>query len=463
MPTGYPVTQQIKNYTDPRDGSPLNGTLRFGIANQDPEVTTIEVYWDVACTQVAPQPIRVRNGFALRGRTPANVYAVADFSAIARDTRGRLVCHVPNSADIQLAAAIASVGSASLTTVVDAGGYFTGANVEAVLQEVGASIATLTAAVFAALPTGALVDTCNTSADIGFVMASSQTIGNAASGALDPTHQRANADTAALFTLLWNSEPTNTILVIRDSSGNPTTRLASAALDFAANKRMPTPDLRGRVRAGMDNMGGTTAQNRLTNIGGAGIVSTTLFASGGTQTHTLVVGEAPDHTHSVAANSHTHTGSTMANHTHTGTTNAHEHNAGVKTGGVSSLLPDHSHTIPQVDHLHSVTVQDGEAVAVSAGSGVSVQSAVTKNVAQTVNTAFQTTSATPANTGAPGALTLSIANHTGIDFTTNATLSSNAVTVAAASSFNTSGKVEASGTAHQNTQPTMIFNVMIKL
>lgn len=55
------------------------------------------------------------------------------------------------------------------------------------------------------------------------------------------------------------------------------------------------PDLRGRVAAGKDNMGGTAA-NRLTS-GGSGITGTTLGASGGTQTHTLSTSEMPAHLH----------------------------------------------------------------------------------------------------------------------------------------------------------------------
>jgi microcystin-dependent protein len=55
--------------------------------------------------------------------------------------------------------------------------------------------------------------------------------------------------------------------------------------------------MRGRVAAGLDNMGGTAA-NRLTS-GGSGITGTTLGATGGAETHTLDVNQIPSHRHDV--------------------------------------------------------------------------------------------------------------------------------------------------------------------
>jgi hypothetical protein len=82
----------------------------------------------------------------------------------------------------------------------------------------------------------------------GWLKMNGQTIGSAASGAT----LRANADTLDLYTVLWN-DCANTELPIQDSAGVASVRGASAAADFAANKRLPVPDMRGEIPRGLDD------------------------------------------------------------------------------------------------------------------------------------------------------------------------------------------------------------------
>jgi hypothetical protein len=131
----------------------------------------------------------------------------------------------------------------------------------------------------------------------GWIFASGKTIGSGASGATE----RANADTEPLFTLYW-TDYDDTSMPIQTSAGSPSTRGASPAADFAANKRMTVPDARDRVVAGKGNMGDTAA-DRLT-AGVSGIDSAILGAAGGDQrmqTHLHDNGTlaAPAHDHPI--------------------------------------------------------------------------------------------------------------------------------------------------------------------
>lgn len=61
------------------------------------------------------------------------------------------------------------------------------------------------------------------------------------------------------------------------------------------------PDMRGRVPAGKDNMGGTAASRLATSVAGS-----TLGAVGGAETHTLTTAQMPAHAHGVTDPTHTH-------------------------------------------------------------------------------------------------------------------------------------------------------------
>ncbi|OQW34874.1 MAG: hypothetical protein A4E20_01470 [Nitrospira sp. SG-bin2] len=84
--------------------------------------------------------------------------------------------------------------------------------------------------------TGDVKPTFKNVADSSWVMMNDGTIGDAISGATT----RANADTAALFTLLWNNIP-NTWCAVSSGRG------VSAAADFAAHKTIALPKALGRL------------------------------------------------------------------------------------------------------------------------------------------------------------------------------------------------------------------------
>lgn len=120
----------------------------------------------------------------------------------------------------------------------------------------------------------------------GWLKADGKTIGNGSSGAT----ARANADTETLFKALWAAQ-SNTLLPIQDSSGTASTRGASAAADFSANKRLPLPDLRAEFIRGLDDSRGVDAPRAL------GSSQDEAFKS---HTHTATVTD-PGHNHSYTA------------------------------------------------------------------------------------------------------------------------------------------------------------------
>ena len=117
-----------------------------------------------------------------------------------------------------------------------------------------------------------------------------RTIGNAASSGADI----ADDNMLALFTVLWDNTD-DTELPIQDSSGTPLgSRGASAAADWAANKRLPIWDSRGRVSSMMDDPTGADAADIVTDA-----EADALGGTMGAETHTLIEAELAAHVHNV--------------------------------------------------------------------------------------------------------------------------------------------------------------------
>jgi len=130
------------------------------------------------------------------------------------------------------------------------------------------------------LATGDIKTRYGTGALSGFVRLNGRTIGSATSGA----SERANADTQALFEYLWTTDANLTV-----STG----RGASANADWVANKTIALPDMRGKVMAGLDDMGASSAGTF------AGLVflsgdATTIGSSLGAATRTLAQSQLPN-------------------------------------------------------------------------------------------------------------------------------------------------------------------------
>ena len=167
----------------------------------------------------------------------------------------------------------------------------------------------------AQLNTGDIWFSLKNSTRTGAVRLNGRTIGNAASGATE----RANADTEALFTYIYDNLANGQAAV----SGG---RGASAAADYAANKTITLPSARGAGPIGFDDMGNSAASL----LGSAPVVSGSTILPGsilGANTHTITEAHLPNHTHSFSATSgaggsHTHGAGSLAAdsggaHTHT--------------------------------------------------------------------------------------------------------------------------------------------------
>jgi hypothetical protein len=125
--------------------------------------------------------------------------------------------------------------------------------------------------------TGDVKITLKNSPDTGWIFMDDGSIGSASSGA----DTRANADTEDLYTLLWNGI-SDTHCPVTGGRG------ASAASDFAANKKMGIPKVLGRALA----VAGV----------GSGLTSRALGSVIGTEDAINVI-----HTHSVSDPGHSHT------------------------------------------------------------------------------------------------------------------------------------------------------------
>ena len=181
----------------------------------------------------------------------------------------------------------------------------------------------------------------------GAVRCNGRSIGSGSSAGTE----RADADTSNLFIYLWN----NCVNAVAPVSGG---RGATAAEDFAANKTIGIPDLRGAAPFGLPTMG--NSNNGL--LASAPVVVGSAINPGsilGANTHTLLEAELASHLHGVSITSSTES----ANHTHGINFNSQGNNVGHTHGLAAATVTgggEHTHSATTdpggVDHTHSYTV-----------------------------------------------------------------------------------------------------------
>jgi microcystin-dependent protein len=164
---------------------------------------------------------------------------------------------------------------------------------------------------------------------VGWLPCSGQTVGSATSG----SDYASNAN-EALFLYLWNADPN---LVVVGGRG-----LLTAAQAWINGKKLTLPDMRGRVIAGLDNMGGSFA-NVLTGLDGLG-------EAAGVEKAKIAVNQVPQMS---LANGLTDTESAVAivsqisaaNRSSGGDFGAWAHSSGNAGSGTIDTVPAHNHTV----------------------------------------------------------------------------------------------------------------------
>jgi microcystin-dependent protein len=113
-----PIANPFFQYFD-LDGSPLeNGSIYFGVANQNPELSPIAVFWDKFLTQPAAQPLKTINGYIVRDGVISQAYVNSNFSFTVRNKKGSLVINGRDSADSAFGVMFAALDAATAAVTV---------------------------------------------------------------------------------------------------------------------------------------------------------------------------------------------------------------------------------------------------------------------------------------------------------------------------------------------------------
>lgn len=202
--------------------------------------------------------------------------------------------------------------------------------------------------------TGDVIWAPTTGTRSGFVRPNGRTMGSATSGA----SERANADTQPLYELLWNTY-SDAICPVATGRG------ANAAADFAANKAITLLDFRGRVLAGVPDMGNSDngLLDGVTFTVGSKLVA---VSKAGTATHTLTEAELAQHDHPVTD---THKHFTLADVSTVGTSPSNSNQAARQRSAADQADYSIQGTATAATIALSSTTGAGSITADNAGSG----------------------------------------------------------------------------------------------
>lgn len=103
-------------------GAPLEGGyVHIGTAGGNPETSPVSVFWDVAMTQPAAQPLRTSRGYVARSGAPAAVYVAGAYSLTVKQRDGVRVLYAPTSVEFDASAVLREELASSATASKGAG------------------------------------------------------------------------------------------------------------------------------------------------------------------------------------------------------------------------------------------------------------------------------------------------------------------------------------------------------
>jgi microcystin-dependent protein len=267
--------------------------------------------------------------------------------------------------------------------------------------------------------------------------------------------------TGAVIPYAGSAAPTGWLLCDGGSSGISRTTYAALfaviGTTYGSGDGSTTfnvPDLRGRVPAGKDNMGGIAANRLSASV--SGVTGTTLGATGGSQSLT-------SHNHTQNSHNHTQDSHNHTQNSHNHTQDAHAHGNSL-TGTTTFAADSHSHAGQGTLHAAVGATNDSTNRIGHIAGGVYANPSTysLQGTSALTNQTFNHNTPVYGSTGGPnvtGTVGISNANATATNQATTATNIANTATNQATTATN----VATGAGASENIQPTIILNYIIKV